>query len=254
MKLRFLGTGTSTGVPQIMCGCATCRSVDDRDKRLRASVMVSIGTRNILIDCGPDFREQMLRSGSPSLEALLVTHSHYDHVGGVDDLRPYCAAEEGFPIYCRKDVADDLMQRVPYCFAEHPYPGVPAFNLHIIGESRFEVAGVEVTPLPVMHYRLPIVGFRIGRLAYVTDAKEIPASTIELMRGVDTLVVNALRIKEHISHMNLTQALDVVKQVNPRMAYLTHLSHDMGLQTEIEQQLDDHVKIAYDGLSITIPD
>ncbi len=254
MKLGFLGTGTSTGIPQIMCECSTCRSVDERDKRLRASALVSVEGRNILIDCGPDFREQMLRSGSPSLEALLVTHSHYDHVGGVDDLRPYCAAEEGFPIYCRPDVADDLMQRVPYCFAEHPYPGVPAFNIHTIGASRFEVAGIEVTPLPVMHYRLPIVGYRIGRLAYITDAKEIPDSTIELMRGVDTLVVNALRIKEHISHMNLAQALEVVKRVNPRMAYFTHLSHDMGLQSDVEQRLPDGVKIAYDGLSITIPD
>ncbi len=254
MKLKFLGTGTSTGIPQIMCNCATCRSIDNRDRRMRASALVSVGGKNILIDCGPDFRWQMLKADSPSLEALLLTHSHYDHVGGVDDLRPYCVAEDGFPIYCRPDVAEDLRQRVPYCFAEHPYPGVPAFNLHEISSKPFFIGEIEIIPLPVMHYRLPIVGYRIGNLAYITDAKEVPDSTIATMRGIDTLVINALRHKEHISHMNLEQALSVIDQVKPRIAYLTHLSHDMGLQADVELRLPENVKIAYDGLSITILD
>ena len=254
MRLKFLGTGTSTGVPQIMCNCPVCQSEDIHDKRLRASVLLTIGSKNLLIDCGPDFREQMLKNGSPMLEALLITHSHYDHVGGVDDLRPYCTIGDGFPIYCRHDVAEDLRERVPYCFAEHPYPGVPAFNIYEINNKAFRIGVIVVLPLPVMHNKLPIVGFRIGRLAYITDAKTIDDSTIELMKGVDTLVINALRIKEHISHMSLLQALDVIKEVKPTIAYLTHLSHDMGTHSEVSQRLPENVKVAYDGLSIFIPD
>lgn len=254
MKLKFLGTGTSTGVPQIMCDCQVCRSEDEHDKRLRASALVSVGSVNLLIDCGPDFRTQMLRSGSPKLEALLITHSHYDHVGGVDDLRPYCSLGDGFPIYCRPDVAEDLRNRVPYCFAEHPYPGVPAFNLYEIGTKPFKIGDIEIKPLPVLHYKLPIVGYKIGSLAYITDAKTIDDCTIEMMRGVDTLVINALRIKEHISHMSLSQSLEVIARVEPRIAYLTHLSHDMGLHDDVSSRLPENVKIAYDGLSIYIPD
>ncbi len=253
MKLRFLGTGTSTGIPQIMCNCEVCRSIDPRDKRLRSSALLIADNCNILIDCGPDFREQMLSCGSPDIEALLVTHSHYDHVGGVDDLRPYCTIGDGFPIYCQHDVAQDLMQRVPYCFAEHPYPGVPAFNIHEISSKPFSVAGIKITPLPVMHYRLPIVGYKIGNIAYITDARSIPDSTLEIIHGIDTLVINALRIKDHISHMNLNQALDVIKTVNPRITYLTHLSHDMGLHNEVSQRLPENVRIAYDNLIIHIP-
>ncbi|MBQ9074061.1 MAG: MBL fold metallo-hydrolase, partial [Muribaculaceae bacterium] len=182
MKLKFLGTGTSTGIPQIMCNCAVCRSEDEHDKRLRASAMVTIGETNILIDCGPDFRTQMLRAESPKLEALLITHSHYDHVGGVDDLRPYCTIGDGFPIYCRPDVAEDLRNRVPYCFAEHPYPGVPAFNLYEIETKPFKIGDILVKPIPVMHYKLPIVGYKIGNLAYITDAKTISDSTIEMLQ------------------------------------------------------------------------
>ena len=253
MKLKFLGTGTSTGVPQIGCGCAVCQSEDVHDKRLRASVLGSIGETNIIIDCGPDFREQMLRNGSPKLEALLITHSHYDHVSGIDDLRPYCTIGDGFPIYCKSDVATDLKERVPYCFAEHPYPGVPALNINEISTKPFKIGDIEIIPLPVMHYKLPIVGYKIGNLAYITDAKVVPDSTIEILRGVDTLVINALRTKEHISHMTLAQALDVVNAIKPRITYLTHLSHDMGLHNEVSRRLPENVKIAYDDLSIFIP-
>lgn len=254
MKLRFLGTGTSTGVPQIMCGCEVCTSDDSHDKRLRASVLVQIDETNILIDCGPDFREQMLRAGGPRLEALLITHSHYDHVGGIDDLRPYCSIGDGFPLYCKADVAQDLYNRVPYCFAEHPYPGVPALNITEIGTKPFRIGEITVKPLLVMHYKLPILGYKIGNLAYITDAKTIDDCTVEMIKGIDTLVINALRHKEHVSHMNLQQALDVIEQVKPRMAYLTHLSHGIGLYREVSKLLPDNVKVAYDGLSIFIPD
>ncbi len=254
MKLTFLGTGTSMGVPVIMCDCPTCQSRDEHDKRLRSSVMVTHKGKNILIDCGPDFRQQMLNHGSPTLEALLITHSHYDHVGGVDDLRPYCALGDSFPLYCRPDVAKDLKERVPYCFAEAPYPGVPAFTITEIMTKPFRVADIDVIPLEVMHHSLPIVGFKMGNLAYITDAKIIPDCTRQIIRGVDTLVINALRFKEHHSHLSFQQALDFIADVKPRIAYLTHLSHDIGLAAETAQRLPNGVKLAFDGLIVQIPD
>ncbi len=254
MKLTFLGTGTSTGVPQIGCNCAVCTSTDPREKRLRASVIVDVRPDcNLLIDCGPDFRYQMLRVGSPALKAVLLTHSHYDHVGGIDDLRPYCYPNS-FPVYCQADVAKDLRERVPYCFREHLYPGVPTFDIHIIKpDEDFTVDDVRVTPLPVMHAKLPIVGFRIGQLAYITDCLEMPPETLEKIKGVDTLVINALRREPHMSHMNLEQALAVIAAAAPRQAYLTHLSHAMGLMDDTTPLLPSNVHIATDGLTITIP-
>ena len=252
MKLTILGSGTSTGVPQIGCNCDVCRSTDSFDKRLRTSAIVDINYRRFLIDCGPDFREQILRLGSPRLDAALLTHSHYDHVGGIDDLRPYCK-DRNFPIYCRPDVAEDLRNRVPYCFREHPYPGVPQFDLHEIDSDKpFVVEGIEITPLPVLHYRLPIIGFRIGSLAYVTDCKTMPPETLQKIKGVDTLVINALRHQPHFSHMNLDEAMAVIDETAPRQAFLTHLSHDMGRHRDVEATLPDNVKIAYDGLTVDV--
>ena len=254
MKLIFLGTGTSTGVPQIGCGCEVCTSSDPREKRLRASVIVETRGVNLLIDCGPDFRQQILRAGAPHLDALLITHSHYDHVGGIDDMRPYCYPDP-FPVYCQADVARDLRERVPYCFAKHLYPGVPTFNIHEISpESDFTVDGIEVTPLPVMHARLPIIGFRIANLAYITDCSEMPPATLDKIKGIDTLVINALRHEPHMSHMNLEQALRVIESVKPRQAFLTHLSHDMGLYEPTSRLLPAGVTIATDCLTVPIPD
>lgn len=252
MELSFLGTGTSTGVPQIGCQCDVCKSTDTKDKRLRASALLSINNHNILIDCGPDFRTQILNCNSPHLDALLITHSHYDHVGGVDDLRPYCKNVD-FPIYCKADVSENLHQHIPYCFVRHPYPGVPSFKIHRINPNRsFKIDDIKVTPLPVMHYKLEILGFRINNFAYITDARSISQKTINRIKGVDTLVINALRIKEHLSHFNLDQALEIVNAINPRITYLTHLSHQMGFHEEVEKTLPKNVKIAYDGLTITI--
>lgn len=258
MELTFLGTGTSTGVPQLRCGCEVCRSTDPRDSRLRTSALVETGGKRILIDCGPDFREQMLRHGVRSvddrLDALLLTHQHYDHVGGIDDLRPYCyGIEPGFPIYCQGDVVRDLRARLPYCFSEHPYPGVPRIDLHEIKAGiPFQAAGVEVRPVGVNHYLLDILGFRIGALGYVTDAKKIPDATVEALKGVDTLVINALRHTEHISHLSLVEALEMVRRIGPRVAYLTHISHQFGLHAEVEPALPEGVRLAYDGLKIKI--
>lgn len=253
MKLTFLGTGTSTGVPQIGCSCETCLSDDARDKRLRTSALLEIGTQNILLDCGPDFRQQILRIGSPRIDSLLVTHTHYDHLGGLDDLRPYCYRPGGFPIYCRKDVALDIHTRMPYCFGPHHYPGAPRFDINIIDTDSFMVGGLEFTPLPVYHTAtLEIVGFRCGNLGYITDCKILPASTIRLLDGIDTLVINALRFAPHRSHMNLQEALSAIKSIGPRQTYLTHISHQLGRHANMATLLPDGVKAAYDGLSIKI--
>lgn len=238
----------------IGCNCNVCRSTDRRDKRLRASALVTSGDTDILIDAGPDLREQLLGTGSPNLTALLITHTHYDHVGGIDDLRPYCYPD-GFNIYAQAADIDDLRHKVPYCFVDKPYPGAPVLHPHVIGPFKpFTIDNLTILPLPVKHYLLDIVGYRIGNLAYITDAKEIPQATIEAINGIDTLVINALRPKEHMSHLNLSQALDVINVVKPRIAYLTHISHDMGLYSEVAPTLPDNVYLAIDGETIEIKD
>lgn len=256
MKVTFLGTGTSTGVPQLGCGCPVCTSTDSRDRRWRTSALVETRGRRFLIDAGPDFYHQMLRAGTPSLDALLITHSHYDHVGGIDDMRPYCAAVEGgFSVYCQEDVERDLRARVPYCFATHLYPGVPTFNItQVRAGEEFDIDGVKILPLRVGHYKLQILGYRIGRMAYITDAKTLPETTKKAVKGIDTLVINALRHKEHMSHFTVAQAMDVIRTVAPRRAYLIHASHEIGLHSDMEHSLPAGVELAYDMLTIEVPD
>lgn len=256
MKLTFLGTGTSTGVPQIGCHCEVCTSPDPRDNRLRCSALLEVRGKNLLIDCGPDFRQQVLRLDSPPIDALLVTHYHYDHVGGVDDLRPYSARDGEFPIFCEAGVARRFREVMPYSFSSHPYPGAPKLTLKEIRPFEpFFVTdkAIEVLPLRIMHApSLPIVGFRIGDFAYITDCKMLPEQSLEGLAGVRNLVINALRHEEHPSHMNLLQALDVIKLVGPQQVWLTHFSHHIGLHANLERELPKGVHPAYDGLTINV--
>lgn len=253
MKLTFLGTGTSTGVPQIGCHCDTCSSCDERDHRLRTSALVTTDSgANILIDCGPDFRAQILGIGSPALEGLLITHSHYDHTGGIDDLRPYCKGGRNFPTYCAADVARDLRARNPWSFAEHLYPGVPTFSITEVQPfESFELGGITILPLAVMHGQLPILGFKFGsKLAYITDCKTLPQATIEAIAGIDTLIINALRPQPHPTHLSVSEALAVVEQIRPRRTYFIHASHDMGRHAIV--RLPAAIQLAYDGLYIEL--
>ena len=253
LQIEFLGTGTSTGVPQLQCHCDVCRSSDPRDQRLRCSAIVRYQSKSILIDCGPDFRQQMLRASHNDLDALLITHIHYDHVGGIDDLRAYCI-DRHFPVYARQDVIDNLRERLPYCFAEHPYPGVPLLDFTAVNDTDpFMVQGINVLPIPVMHYRLPILGFSIGPMAYITDCKTIAAEQVDRLRGIPLLVINALRIEPHLSHMHLAATLEVIRRINPGQAYLTHMSHGIGLHADAALSLPSNVHLAYDGLIVNVP-
>lgn len=249
MQITFLGTGTSTGIPQIGCTCPVCTSTDPKDNRLRTSVAVSVNGKNILIDCGPDFRQQVLRSGIGRIDAVLITHIHYDHTGGIDDLRPF-GGKHTLPIYLEAPVAEGIRTRLPYCFGDHLYPGVPNIRLQEIGVEPFSIENIEVTPIRVMHYKLPILGYRIGGLVYITDALTIPDEEYAKMKQVDVLVINALRKQPHLSHQTLAEALRVIERVQPREAYLVHMSHHMGLTAEVEKELPPHVHFAYDGLVV----
>lgn len=251
IKVCVLGSGTSKGVPEVGCSCDVCRSENSRDKRERASVLVNVSGLDLLIDASPDFRSQALRNNISNIDAVLVTHSHYDHVGGIDDLRPFCVNGD-LPLYLRKDVADDLRRRLDYCFREHLYPGVPVFELHEIGNEPFYIRDVKIVPISVKHARLPIVGFRIGDFAYITDAKTIAPQEVEKLRGVKTLIVNALRFTPHFSHFTVDEALALIADIKPREAYLTHICHEMGLHDEVNGRLPEGVRLAYDGLRLEV--
>jgi phosphoribosyl 1,2-cyclic phosphate phosphodiesterase len=253
MKLRFLGTGTSTGNPEIGCRCEVCTSSDERDKRLRASILVEIDGKRILIDCSPDFRMQMLRTLETDyftdLAGVLLTHEHYDHVGGLDDLRAFCR-KGALPVYAEDYVTKAIHNRLSYAFEKHRYPGTPNLVLISIKNQPFFVSGIEIIPIRLMHGNLPIFGYRIGNYAYLTDLKTIPEEEFEKLHNLDVLIINSLRIKEHDVHQNLQQALQNIKKINPRQAYLIHVSHHLGLHSLMEADLPENVFIAYDGLVI----
>lgn len=259
MTITFLGTGTSQGVPVIACNCTVCQSHDTRDRRLRTSALITTDDgSNILIDIGPDFREQMLREHVRHLEAILITHAHRDHVGGIDDIRSFNYVQgRKMEVYGNAEALHALQRDYHYIFEPHQFPGLPEANLHILtGNEPFQVPTLDtqltVIPIRAMHKDLPVLGYRIGPLAYLTDANYIAPEEMQKMQGVDLLVVNALRKQKHFSHFCLSEALQVIRQVQPRRACLTHLSHEMGLHVEVSQELPENVSIAYDGLKLSL--
>jgi UDP-N-acetylmuramate dehydrogenase len=251
IEVTLLGSGTSKGIPEIGCDCDVCTSEDPHDKRTRSSVLVRTHGMNLLIDASPDFRTQALREDIRDIDAVLITHSHYDHVGGLDDLRPLCAFRK-MDIYARPDVLGDLRRRLDYCFKEDPYPGVPGFELHEVGDRPFLLNGLKITPISVSHGKLPIVGYRIGDFAYITDCSHIEFSEMWKLEGIDTLIINALRHRPHFAHFSFEQSLDFIKEVNPRQAYLTHICHDTEPASVEDSMLPDNVRLAYDGLKFTV--
>lgn len=251
MKITFLGTGTSTGVPEIGCECIVCKSKDSKDNRLRSSVLIEVNDKRILIDATPDFRAQMMKLPFRKLDGVLISHEHYDHVAGLDDMRPFGQFGE-IDIYAEMKVSKALKSRIPYCFMPVQYAGIPNLRVIEITTKPFMIEDIEIIPIRVMHHNLPILGFRIGDFAYLTDVKTVPEDELHKLEDLKILVVSALRKSKHVSHQNLDQAIDLIHKINPEMTYLTHLSHQMGLHNVIEQELEKSISIAYDGLEIDI--
>ena len=253
MKVTFLGTGTSQGVPVIGCSCEVCRSLDYRDKRFRTSIHIEVDGQSIVIDTGPDFRQQMLRENITRLDAVILTHAHRDHTSGIDDVRAYNFLQNmNMPVFGTTETLNQIKSDFSYIFGPDNYPGLPRLDLHPITEKPFNLNGTTITPLPVLHLRLPVFGFRIGNFSYITDANSIPETTFEKLKGSHTLVINALQREQHISHFNLDQAVDIVKRINPEKAYFTHISHKMGLHSVVSKELPANVFLAVDGLQISI--
>ena len=249
LRVEFLGTGTSQGVPVVACDCAVCRSTDPRDQRLRTSVWLQVAGKSILIDAGPDLRQQLLRSRIRSLDAVVLTHEHMDHIAGMDDLRAFNFAQDRAMDIHGNAATNHAVQRMfHYAFAEERYPGTPELHLHEIAPGPIEVAGVGMEAVEVMHHKLPVLGFRIGSFAYITDAKTISPSAREKLRGLDVLVLNALRKKPHLTHLNVEEALAIVQDLKPKKALFTHISHLLGTHKDVEAELPNGVALAYDGL------
>ena len=248
-----MGTGTSQGVPVVGCDCAVCRSADPRDTRLRTAAFVEVEGTRILIDAGPDLRQQLLRNNITMVDAILITHEHKDHLAGLDDIRPiYFRKNAPVEIYSLQRVLHVIRKDYDYAFKPHPYPGAPSFHLNPVKDDPFLVNGVEITPIHVRHLTLPILGYRVGNFAYITDASFISETEMKKLRGLELLVLNALRIKEHYSHFNLAQALGLIRQANPSKALLTHVSHEMGLYEDVEKMLPENVFLGYDGMSVNL--
>ncbi|MEN9968189.1 MAG: hypothetical protein RIR94_361 [Bacteroidota bacterium] len=248
-KLTFLGSGTSQGVPVIACTCPTCLSTDTKDQRLRASVLLEFPELTIAIDAGPDFRQQMLRAKVKHLDAILLTHEHKDHIAGLDDIRAFNYQKQAdFPIYCTPKVEMALKREFYYAFEANPYPGVPRFEIRHLEVERFQIDGYTVDAIEVWHHQMQVLGFRFGKLAYITDAKTVNALEKAKLQDLDILIINALHLYPHPSHFNLAEALEFIAEIKPKQSYLTHISHLFGLHEQINETLPENVQLAYDGL------
>ncbi len=253
MKVTFLGTGTSQGIPVIGCGCIVCRSTDAKNKRLRVSILIETADKTIVIDSGPDFRYQMLRAEVKDLDAILYTHEHKDHVAGLDDIRPFnYLLKKRIAIYATDRVQDALRREFSYIFADTNYHGLPQIDMHTVTDQDFVIGETTITPIEVMHYKLPVLGYRIGDFTYITDAKTISANSLAKIQGSKYLVINALQREDHISHFTLQEAIDFAEKAGAEMTYFTHISHNLGLHEEVEKELPANIRLAYDGLSITL--
>ena len=253
MKITFLGTGTSQGVPVIGCSCEVCTSLDFRDKRLRSSIQIEISQRSFVVDTGPDFRQQMLRERVRRIDAILFTHAHRDHTAGLDDVRAYNFMQQmDMPVYGRQEVLDQLKIEYAYAFNKESYPGIPRLLLNVIDSKPFSIDGVDIIPLEVLHLKMSVLGFRFGNFSYITDANFIPDETIEKLKGTEILVLNALQRNPHISHFNLEEALAMVDRIKPAKTYFTHISHNLGLHADVSKELPPDVMLSYDGLQLEV--
>ncbi|CAN5812265.1 MBL fold metallo-hydrolase [soil metagenome] len=253
MKITFLGTGTSQGVPLIGCQCEVCKSADVKDKRTRTSILVETQGKTIVVDCGPDFRQQCLRENILKLDAVILTHEHKDHLAGLDEVRAFnFLQKKAMPVYATERVQQAVKREFAYAFEEPSYPGIPKIDLHTIGQETFSAEGIEVIPIEVMHHQMPVHGFRFGNFTYITDANFISEKEKKKIKGSEVLVLNALRREPHISHFTLNQALELIDELKPKTAFLTHISHQLGKHEDVEKELPDHIRIAFDGLGIEI--
>ncbi len=253
LKVTFLGTGTSIGVPVITCDCPVCQSSDPHDKRMRTSVMLEVNGFTFVIDCGPDFRIQMLRENVNNLDAVIFTHEHRDHIAGLDDIRAFnYVLNKKIDIYGTRQVMEAIQTEFPYIFSESRYFGAPQLTIHPIDEKPFTVRNIEFIPIKVLHEKLPVTGFRVGDFTYITDASFISEKELEKIKGSKVIVLNALRNSRHVSHFSVGEAVDILTKLNPEAAYLTHLSHFVGLHDEVNSKLPDFIRLAYDGLTLSI--
>ncbi len=251
--VTFLGTGTSIGVPVIACNCQVCKSEDARDKRLRTSALLQVGGRNIVIDCGPDFRIQMLNNQIEDIDAIVFTHGHRDHIAGLDDIRAFnYVLNKRVSIFGNREVMGAIKTEFPYIFEETHYLGAPKLDVHVIENIPFEIYGIDFKPVEVLHNKLSVMGYRIGDFTYITDASFISDGEIEKIKGSKVLVLNALRNSRHISHFSLSEAVGMIEQIGPEKAYLTHVSHFLGCHSDVESKLPSHIRLAYDNLRIEI--
>ncbi len=253
MKITFLGTGTSQGVPVIGCQCNVCKSSNPKDNRLRTSLHIELNKLSIAIDSGPDFRYQMLRTNTKHLNGIIFTHEHKDHTGGLDDIRPFCFKQkEIISLYARQSVLEQIKIQYPYIFAKKRYQGVPEVKLIAVKNKSFKIQDLHIVPINVMHYKLPVFGYRFKDFTYITDASFIEKKELEKIKGTKIMVINGLRKEKHISHFTIDEAIEVVKQINPEHAYITHISHLLGLHSEINPTLPNNISLAYDGLELVV--